>query len=543
MTPPTSSAAPSGAVAPVSPAGAARARPVWEALPPVGGTGPHPGEEVRGLLARRLRRLAPALVAVLVFYFVRNVSAGLGLPAARFGLLLQLVVLALMTACTARLYGGRRMSLTTLRVLELVLFGLAAMYLAWLECHTLFEAWDLRAATPAQEAAVLRMALGAAAARWLLLTVAYGVIIPNTPRRAAVVVAALVLVPLLIAAGAGLGHPAAGGSFVLAALPMTASLVAGGAAALFACARLSTYPPQALEGEMIGQYHLKGPLRAGGMGEVYLAEHILLRRPCALKLIRPPAARDPAVRRRFEREARAMATLRHVNAVAVHDGGRAPDGTLYYVMDYLTGPSLEELVARDGPLPPGRVVYLLLQLCDVLGEAHRLGLLHLDVKPGNVLVCESDGAHDVVKLLDFGLAREVGSDEEGGVGSPQYMAPEQAEERPGLDARTDVYGLGGLAYFLLTGRPPFDSGSALELVLAHACDPVTPPSRLRPGVPADLEAVVMRCLEKAPGPRFVNTADLAQALRRCACAGEWDADKAAAAWRRSGDAATAFQGG
>jgi serine/threonine protein kinase len=357
------------------------------------------------------------------------------------------------------------------------------------------------------------------------------------------VLTTLVLMPLIIAAGAGLGPSRSGASFALATLQMTAALVAGGAAVLFARARLNPFPPQALETEMVGQYQVKAPLRAGGMGEVYLAEHILLKRLCAVKLIRPAQARDPAVRRRFEREARAMAVLRHKNAVAIHDCGRAADGTLYYLMEYLPGPSLEDLVTRGGPLSPGRVVYLLLQLCDALGEAHGLGILHLDIKPGNVLLSESAGACDVVKLLDFGLAREVGPDGLGlpssgaeGAGSPQYMAPEQAAGQGPLDARTDLYGLGGLAYFLLTGRPPFDCESALQLVLAHACDPVTPPSRLRADMPPDLEAVVLRCLEKEPGPRFADAADLAGALRRCECAGDWDAGRA------GGEAATVMHG-
>jgi serine/threonine-protein kinase len=465
------------------------------------------------------------LLSVCVFFFFRNLGAPTDLPTSRFGLLVQLVLVALMTAAAAPLYGRAGLSLRGLRALELLLFGLAATYLAWLQCFSLLEAWDVREAAPAQGGVVLRMALGASAARWLLLIVAYGVVIPNTPRRCAVVVGALVAMPLIIAAGAGLGQPAARGSFWMSSLQMAASLGAGGAAALFACSRGNRLPPEALESDLIGQYLLKGPLRAGGMGEVYLAEHVLLRRPCALKLVRPAAARDPAVSRRFEREARAMAALRHPNAVTVLDCGRTPDGTLYYVMEYLPGATLQDLVARGGPLPPGRVVALLLQLCDALAEAHALGILHLDIKPGNVVVVGRPGAGEAAKLLDFGLAREVGPGGIGlqssgaeGAGSPQYMAPEQAAGQGPLDVRTDLYGLGGVAYFLLTGRSPFDCESALQLVLAHACDPVTPPGKLRPGVPADLEAVVLRCLEKDPAGRFAEVAELRRALAACACA-------------------------
>jgi len=499
-----------------------------------GHVGPYLGDEIRAVLRRRLRVLAPLLLSVLVMYFFRSLSAAIDLPVPRFGLMLQLVLLALMTACTVPLYGTPRLSLHGLRVLELLLFGLAATYLAWLQCSTIFEAWALRGAAP--ESAVVPMALGSATARWLLLIVIYGTLIPNARRRAGMVLGTLVLMPLVITTAASLGQPAFGAASAQATVQMTATLVAGGGAVLYACVRLNALPAAALESEMIGQYQLKGPLRAGGMGEVYLAEHVLLKRPCALKLVRPDQARDPAVRRRFEREARTMAALRHPNAVAVHDSGRTADGTLYYVMEYLPGPTLDELVARDGPLAPARVVHLLAQLCDAVREAHSLGILHLDVKPGNVLVVSTAGAGEAVKLLDFGLAREVvpgglappPSSAEG-AGSPQYMAPEQATGLVPLDARADLYGLGGVAYFLLTGQPPFDCDSVLQLVMAHAWDPVTPPRRVRPEVPADLEAVVLRCLEKDPATRFADVADLARALRRCACAGPVEAVKAAGA--------------
>jgi serine/threonine-protein kinase len=547
MTHPAPPAPPPGAITP-TPAEPARAR-AGAPTPRTAGIGPHPGAEVRAILRDRLRVLAPLLIAVLVLYFLRDLRTAAE-PTSRVGLLLQVVLLALMTACAAPLYVSPRLSLHGLRVVELLLFGLAATYLAWLQCGTLYEAWVLRNEMPKHGAALMRLALGTITARWLLLIIAYGAVIPNTPRRCALVLAPLLLMPLLITVAAGTGQREFAAASAPATVPMAAALAAVGGAALFACGQLNTLPPQALESELIGQYQLERPLRQGGMGEVHLAEHVLLKRRCALKLIRPEQARDPVVRGRFEREARAMASLRHPNAVAVHDCGQTPDGTLYYVMEYLPGLGLEDLVARDGRLPPGRVVYLLLQLCDALREAHALGLLHLDIKPGNVIVGEEAGAGDVVKLLDFGLARELApggldlnaSGGERSAGSPQYMAPEQAAASVPLDARTDLYGLGGVAYFLLTGRPPFDCDTPLQLVLAHAWDPVTPPSHLRPDMPADLEEVVLRCLAKGPGERFDDAAALARALRQCACAGQWDAAKAAAAWQRGGDQPTVLLG-
>src|SRR5262249_54069316 len=158
----------------------------------------------------------------------------------------------------------------------------------------------------------------------------------------------------------------------------------------------------------LGQYRLRRKLGSGGMGEVYLAEHLLLRRPCAVKLIRPDQAGDPNNLRRFESEVRAMATLTHWNTVEIFDYGHAEDGTFYYVMEYLPGKTLEALVEKHGALPPGRAVHFLRQVCRALREAHGIGLLHRDIKPSNVLACERGGVHDVAKLLDFGLVHKTG---------------------------------------------------------------------------------------------------------------------------------------
>jgi serine/threonine-protein kinase len=509
MTQPTAPAPPLGQNTPILPAGpTARASSV----------GPFLGDEVRAVLRTRLRVLAPLLLGALAVFYFRNVDAA-DPATSQFGQILQLVLLGLIALGAAVLYGGPRLRLRGLRAIELLLLGLTATYLAWLQCGAIFEAWALREAAPQYETTALRLALGATTARWLLIIVAYGIVVPNNARRCAIVLGTLVLMPLVVTTVGGLAQPAFAAASAKGVLQMMAALFAGGGLALFACVRLNGLPAPALESEMIGQYQLKRPLRSGGMGQVYLAEHVLLQRPCALKLIRPGQASDPDVSRRFEREARTMAALRHPNAVAVHDSGRTADGTLYYVMEYVPGPSLEELVARGGPLAPGQVVAVLLQLCGAVREAHARGILHMDIKAGNVLVDADAAAGTMVKLLDFGLAREVEPNGWGmlsssaeGAGTPQYMAPEQAIGKGPVDGRADIYGLGGIAYFLLAGRPPFECESALQLVIAHACDPVTPLRELRPEVPADLEAVVLRCLEKDPARRFADAAELARAL-------------------------------
>ncbi|HJZ60136.1 MAG TPA: serine/threonine-protein kinase, partial [Gemmataceae bacterium] len=260
----------------------------------------------------------------------------------------------------------------------------------------------------------------------------------------------------------------------------------------------------------------------------YLADHVLLRRPCAIKLIRPERAGDPAILLRFEREVRATATLTHPNAVQVFDYGHTPDGTFYYVMEYLPGPTLDELVKKNGPLPPRRAIHFLRQLCGALIEAHEVGLIHRDIKPGNVIVCERGCVPDVAKLLDFGLVQSTAlTDGDGSgkltvvgsvLGTPAFLAPEQASGDP-VDARTDLYALGTLAYFLLTGQPPFVRKSSLQLIAAHRNELPEPLSRYRGDIPADLEAVVLRCLAKKPDDRYLDAGALNRALAACRTGG------------------------
>jgi serine/threonine-protein kinase len=310
---------------------------------------------------------------------------------------------------------------------------------------------------------------------------------------------------------------------------------------VFGSYRIQVLQQQAQEARQLGQYRLKKLLGAGGMGEVYLAEHTLLRRPCAVKLILPEQTLDPANLQRFEREVRAMATLTHWNTVEVFDYGHADDGTFYYVMEYLPGKNLETLVARHGPLPPARAIHFLRQVCRALREAHGVGLLHRDIKPSNVIACERGGVYDVAKLLDFGLVHKTGLGQDAEkltvvgsvVGSPPFMSPEQAAGRDDVDRRSDIYSVGGVAYFLLTGQPPFAKQTAMEMMLAHAYEAPKPPSEVRPDVPRDLEEVVLRCLSKKPEERFADADSLERALGACADADGWTEDEAAAWWREA----------
>jgi serine/threonine-protein kinase len=204
-------------------------------------------------------------------------------------------------------------------------------------------------------------------------------------------------------------------------------------------------------------------------------------------------------------------------------------------MEYLPGLTLEALVNQAGPLPPARVIHFLRQICGALAEAHARGLIHRDIKPGNVMICERGGIRDVAKLLDFGLVLPPVGDAEGDkltqdgavTGTPAYLSPEQAGGQDAVDARSDIYSVGALAYFLLTGRPPFAGRTGMKMIAAHLYEVPEPLSRHRADVPADLEALILRCLAKEPNARFPDAASLDAALSSCGAAGQWTARDAA----------------
>jgi serine/threonine-protein kinase len=305
--------------------------------------------------------------------------------------------------------------------------------------------------------------------------------------------------------------------------------------AVFGSHRQSVLREEVYEARKLGQYQLKRRLGSGGMGEVYLAEHVLLKQPVALKMIRPDRGGDPEVMGRFEREVQATARLEHPNTVEIYDYGRADDGTFYYVMEYLPGLNLDELVERYGPMPAPRTVHVLRQVCGALHEAHDMGMVHRDIKPGNIIVCERGGVPDVAKLLDFGLVKVVQHDSGDpkltvpgvAAGTPAFMSPEQAVGRQ-LDARCDIYSLGAVAHFVLTGTLPFAGRPT------YARTRETPPllSERWPHVPYDLSVVIRRCLAPAPADRFPDAVSLERALAACAEVAPWDETEATQWWQR-----------
>ena len=382
---------------------------------------------------------------------------------------------------------------------------------------------------------------------WLLCIYTYAFFIPNTWKRAAAILGIIASLPLVatvlgivLSSNMRLYFANHLGTLVEMTLVMGVAHVG----AVFGVYTINSLQTQAYQARQLGQYRLKKLLGSGGMGDVYLAEHQLMKRPCAIKVIRPEKAGDPKVLARFEREVQATAKLSHWNSIDIFDYGRSEDGTFYYVMEYLPGMNLGEIVKRFGPMPAARVIHLVRQACDALQEAHDLGLLHRDLKPANLFAAVRGGHYDVAKLLDFGLAKPLSDLDtaqltaDGTItGSPLYMSPEQATGDKEPDPRSDIYSLGGVLYYLLCGHPPFENEKPIKVLISHAHDPVPPLSQYREDIPLDLEAIVMRCLSKNPDDRYQSAAELAAALEDCEHYGTWSRDHARDWWMQQ-DSAT-----
>ena len=379
---------------------------------------------------------------------------------------------------------------------------------------------------------------------WIcVLVLLFAMIVPNTPRKtliASLIAASMDPVGLFVAHARGLAVP-------------TFSVILWNYLPNYICALLAVIPPKIMtrlgrhvqRARELGSYRLVQLIGTGGMGEVWRATHRMLARPAAIKLIKPEilgssGQRETAgVVERFRREAEAASSLESPHTIRLYDFGETGAGTFYFVMELLDGLDLETLVRRHGPLPPERVVHVLRQSCHSLAEAHDRGLVHRDVKPANIYLCRLGRDYDFVKVLDFGLVK-YGRDEsildtiketsELTTGTPAYMAPEMANGDP-VDRRTDLYALGCVAYWLLTGELVFQADSALRMLIQHIqAEPMPPSRRTGRAVPPALERLIMRCLEKDPARRPATADEVIAELDRMQLQPEWDQRRAREWW-------------
>ncbi len=493
------------------------------------GDRPQFADETADLLRNRLRAAALALTVILSAAFVGNLLSG------TYSLWwLRAIILLSLGASWIALRSQRAWTLTQLRAIESTIFGVVvvqASAMMWARMAEFAADGDAMSVI-----AIKYLFLGA----WCLLILVYGIFMPNTWKRGAVIMLPVALLPYLSLALQRWLAPEV--DAILAAetfaapipLPLVAALVG-----VYGTHIINSARREAFKARQFGQYRLLEKIGSGGMGEVYKAEHVLLKRPCAMKLIRPESEADLTAIAHFEKEVKATAKLTHWNTVEIYDYGHTEDGTFYYVMELLPGLSLEDLAERYGPLPPERVVHLLRQVCGALHEAHAADLIHRDIKPANIFAAQRGGVFDVAKLLDFGLVKERAtvSSSDGQVsttgsfsGTPLYMSPEQAMAYEDVDGRADLYSLGAVAYYLLTGRPPFAGTNVVQLLDAHATKEVVSPSTLRLGIPSDLEHIILKCLSKEPSHRFPDAISLERALAQCEVAGAWTVEQAAAWW-------------
>jgi len=490
-------------------------------------------EQGRVLLLSRLRMASLLLALASSAFLLRGLWLGEFTNShGQDMLLLDSILTGILFAVSGFLWWRPCQCIYRLRICEAITFGAPAAFFIWWHfceicaCDPVFLgkvafAFPLRAVFP-----------------WVILIYTYGFFIPNSLRGVISVVSLMVITPIAGAMMTGMRVPEVSEVLYTGGLSeMVILLLIAASTAVYGSYRVGSLRREAFDAKSIGMYTLRQQVGSGGMGEVYLAEHRLLKRPCAIKLIRRDKVDDSNVLLRFEGEVQATAGLTHPNTIEIYDYGHTEEGTFYYVMEFLPGLNLQEIVERFGALPPERVVYLLKQVCSALAEAHHKGLIHRDIKPGNIFSAERGGLYDVAKLLDFGLVKDSRSEKnslnltmEGAVvGSPLYTSPEVVTGDGKPDSRSDIYSLGATAYYLLTGQPVFEGETALKVVFAHVSQTVKPLSELNPEISDELEAIIMKCLAKKPEDRFQTAEALYSALNQLQLK-EWTQEQAVVWW-------------
>jgi serine/threonine-protein kinase len=497
------------------------------------GTGRSTGPASEELLSEEVRRLALFAAVAIIIWTVGLLMEILVLPAASGQPLswrsVWVEVFGILSSCALWLFvrysSARPRTIIDAGFLFMIANALAiAMLNAWAKPATAYSNRQLSWVT--------------------ILILSYSMIAPSTPRRTLLAsLAAAAMDPLCywLASVRGLPAPTFGNGIILS-WPN------------FACAVIAMLPSIVLqrirrrlrEAQELGSYHLVELLGRGGMGEVWRAEHRLLARQAAVKLVRPEvlgARNDEEARvmlRRFEREAQATSSLSSPHTIQVFDFGLTNDGTFYYVMELLAGRDLESLVREFGPVPASRAVFLLRQVAHSLADAHARDLVHRDIKPANIYVCRMGLEYDFVKVLDFGLVKfnararmadSLATLDHTTTGTPAYMAPETILGDADVDRRADVYALGCVAYYLLTGQLVFDADTSMKMLLQHLhTEPIPPSERTELPIPPELDALVLACLEKDPRKRPQNAGELFRMAQKCSSGDRWDSDLARGWW-------------
>jgi serine/threonine-protein kinase len=490
---------------------------------------PTTGEEGRTFLQERLAFLGKSFcLIVLGFYLLGNLAAmaapeyeahwWVSFPANQ----VQIAAVLLLSAAWLLARGGRRDTAT--------LWAMDATLLVVL-C-TLYAVLVLVPYPEDERGEPLARALLAV----MMTLVTRAVIVPSSARRT-LVLGLLAVLPTLIVSAVLHGRAGHGPAWTAMRTAWSSLWLAGAVVVSTLTSRvLYGLRQEVREARQLGQYTLEEKVGEGGMGTVYRARHAMLRRPTAIKLL--PAARAGGDRlERFEREVQLTSRLTHPNTIAIFDYGRTADGVFYYAMEYLDGLNLDDVVRAGGPLPAGRIVHVLRQVASALVEAHGVGLIHRDIKPANViLLAERGAAPDVAKVVDFGLVKELDGradlTHDGQIaGTPLYLSPEAIRAPAEVDARSDIYSLGAVGYFLLTGTPVFSGRNAVEICGHHLHTPAPPPAE-RLGVPVspELSELFLACLEKDPGRRPASARELIARLDRCEVE-PWTEEAARSWWR------------
>ena len=492
-------------------------------------------EENRQILRRRLMIIATVITTIITastidWFFSATEETDY---------IARLIAFVISLTAAIILYRNHKLSLLQIRIAELLVManvGLLAIDL------------DIRMTCNVIEAGKPNMSTMLASINnwnyvtWSLIIFTYGVFMPNRWQRAAFVLLPMAAVPYLVTECTHfivqhyynenlreLMHND------LLGRPLSPPLIAA-CISIFAAHTIHGARTSAFQARRLAQYKLLELIGEGGMGRVYKAEHLLLKRSCAIKLIQPDKNADARALRRFEREVRATAQLTHPHTVQVYDYGQTNEGIFFFAMELLPGMNLGELIKRTGPLPAERAIHFLIEVSDALREAHQVGLIHRDIKPGNIFISERGGIRDYTKLLDFGVVREVKVDPSLSqtammiAGTPSFMAPEQATHPEKTDARSDIYSLGTVGYYMLTGQVPFKGQSPIQIMMAQINETPDPPSAHQDGIPADLETIILQCLKKDPEERIGSATELRDALIACDCSTLWTVAKASQWW-------------